>query len=244
MIISEFIQQSFGIKYKLCSISKLLKRIGIKRLKPKLIPGKPQPVAVQRRFVSNYFMIKDFQNKDPGIVQLFIDGMHLVHQVIPSFYWGIAGKPMVFNSNSSRNRLNILGAYDVQRQRLIHLTSEKNCDAERVIEFLDLIHANHKDKKSIILHVDNAPYFRAAIVNEWLDKHPEIILNFLPSYSPNLNLIERLWRFVKKHLVKNRYFQKYKTFRANVFRLLNNLDQYSEELQSLITENFEIIRQN
>ncbi len=244
MIISNFIQESFGITYKLSSISKLLKRVGIKRMKPKLIPGKPQTVEVQQRFVSNFFMIKGFQNKDPGIVQLFVDGMHLVHQVVPSFYWGIAGNPLVFNSNSSRNRLNILGAYDPQTQCLTHLTSEKNCDAERVIEFLELVHTRYKGHHSIILHVDNAPYFRAAIVREWLKERPGIILNYLPSYSPNLNLIERLWRFVKGKLVKNRYYQKYKMFRAITFRLLNNLEQHSRELQSLISENFEIIRQN
>ncbi len=185
MIISDFIQETFGIKYKLSAISKLLKRVGIKRMKPKLIPGKPQPVEVQQQFLSNYFMLKRFQDKNPSIVQLFIDGMYLVHQVIPSFYWGIVGNPLVFNSNSSRNRLNIFGAYDVQTQHLTTLTSEKNCDAERVIEFLNLIHMTYKDKRSIILHVDDAPYFRVAIVRDWLKEHPEIILNYLPSYSPN-----------------------------------------------------------
>jgi len=67
-------------------------------------------------------------------------------------------------------------------------------------------------------------------------------LHFLPSYAPNLNLIERFWRFVKERLVKNTYYKKYKTFRATVFRFLNHVDQYIEELSTLMVEKFEIVK--
>ena len=139
--------------------------------------------------------------------------------------------------------MNILGAYVVQTHTLVHLTSEANCDAEKVIEFLELICKVYYDKDSIILHMDNAPYFHAEIVRNWLKKHPQIVINALPAYAPNLNLIERLWRFVKGELVRNRYYEKYKTFRAKVFKLLNNLGSYTDKLKTLITENFEIIPQ-
>jgi len=55
-------------------------------------------------------------------------------------------------------------------------------------------------------------------------------------------LIERFWRFVKDKLVKNKYYEKYKTFRANVFRLLNHTDQYINEFKSLMVEKFEIVK--
>ena len=72
---------------------------------------------------------------------------------------------------------------------------------------------------------------------------PKIIINALPAYAPILNLIERLWRFVKGQLVRNRYYEKYKTFRANAFRLLNHLEDYADDLKTLINDNFEIVRQ-
>lgn len=243
-LIRDYIKSSFGVVYKLSSISRLLKRHGIKRMKPKLTPGSLTAERVQLAFVDAYFMVKAWAEKDSGIIQLFVDGAHLIHQVIPAFYWGIKGSPKTFQSNSSRNRLNILGAYEVQERRLTHLTSEKSCDAERVIEFLELIERTYKDKHSVIIYLDNAPYFHAAVVREWLNQHQSIILSPLPSYSPNLNLIERLWRFVKEKLVRNRYYQQYKSFRAKTFQLLNHINDYASELETLITENFEIIRQN
>jgi len=109
-------------------------------------------------------MLKKLRRNDESMVQLFVDGMHLVDQVIPTFYWGSCKDRLVFNTNSSRNRLNILGAYDVETHTLVHLTSEANCDAEKVIEFLELICKVYHDKGSIILHMDNAPYFHAEIV--------------------------------------------------------------------------------
>jgi transposase len=187
--------------------------------------------------------MKKLPQNNESMVQLFVDGMHLVHQVIPTFYWGSSKDRITFNSNSSRNRLNILGAYDVQTQTLVHLSSEDNCDAEQVIKFLKLICKAYHDRDSIILHMDNAPYFHAEIVREWLKKNPQIIINSLPPYAPNLNLIERLWRFVKGQLVRNRYYEKYKTFRANAFRLLNHLEDYADDLKTLINDNFEIVRQ-
>ena len=101
---------------------------------------------------------------------------------------------------------------------------------------------SYKQAPKIVLFLDNAKYFKARIVNEWLDKHPKLTLEFLPPYSPNLNLIERFWRFVKNKLVKNRYYEKYKTFRAKTFQLLNHTDEYIDEFKPLMVEKFEIIK--
>lgn len=67
-------------------------------------------------------------------------------------------------------------------------------------------------------------------------------LQFLPSYAPNLNLIERFYRFVKKHFAKNTCYKKYKTFRAKVFRFLNHVNDYIDELSTLMVEKFEIMK--
>lgn len=180
---------------------------------------------------------------DDGIVQLFGDGVHLVHQTLPKTCWCNPKKPPVFASNSSRQRLNTFGAYDPIEHRLVHLTSEDNCDHQKVIDFFEKILISYPGKHSIVLYLDNAPYFHAKEVKHWLQRHPQLIVEHLPTYSPNLNLIERLWAFVKQQLVVNRYYQMYKTFRAKTFQLLNHLDQYSEALKTLITEKFELIWQ-
>ena len=70
--------------------------------------------------------------------------------------------------------------------------------------------------------------------------HP-IEIKFLPAYSPNLNLIERFWKYTKKKLVRNKYYKIYKEFRAKAFQFLNNVEEHSEKLKSLMVEKIEIV---
>ena len=119
-------------------------------------------------------------------------------------------------TNTGRKRLNILGTYNPEEHSFIHLTGEENCDAKRVIEYFEVILKANRSAPKIKLILDNASYYKAAIVSEWLEKHPKLKLDFLPPYAPNLNLIERFWRFVKDKLVRNTYYKKYKTFRAKL----------------------------
>ena len=178
---------------------------------------------------------------EPGTVFLFGDGMHLIHQNIAQNCWGDPKNPPILQTNTGRQRLNILGAYNPDQFSFIHLTGEENCNSERVIEYFAMIlKAYHKAPK-IILFLDNAKYFKAEIVTLWLKENPRLQVEFLPPYAPNLNLIERFWRFVKDHLVKNTYYKKYKTFRAKVFQFLNHVGQHTDELKTLMVEKFQIV---
>ena len=179
---------------------------------------------------------------EPGTVFLFGDGMHLIHQNIPGLCWGDPKNPPVLRTNTGRQRLNILGAYNPDSHSFVHLTGEQNCDAKRVIEYFIEIEKAYPQAPTIVLFLDNAKYFKAKIVTEWLEKHPQLKLEFLPPYAPNLNLIERFWRFVKEHLVKNAYYAKYKTFRAKVFQFLNHIEEYANELATLMVEKFQIVK--
>jgi hypothetical protein len=181
-------------------------------------------------------------NSQPGTVFLFGDGMHLVHQNVPGLCWGDPKDPPILKTNTGRQRLNILGAYNPDTHSFIHLTGEENCDANRVIEYFELIIKTYRNAPSIYLQLDNAKYFKAEIVSQWLENHPKLKVEFLPAYAPNLNLIERFWRFAKEKLVKNKYYEKYKTFRAKVFQFLNHVDEHVDDLKTLMVEKFEIVK--
>ena len=66
-------------------------------------------------------------------------------------------------------------------------------------------------------------------------------MGFLPSYSPNLNLIERLWKFFKGKITRGRYYEKFEEFRTKTLEFFETIGQYKEELKTLLTENFQII---
>ncbi len=237
--VKAYIQSNFKVTYNVETVRQLLIKRGLKLLRPKKVPGKPPSQEAQEEFLAKYYALK--KTSEPGTVFLFLDAMHLIHNVIAGFCWGDPANPPIINSNTGRKRLNILGGYNPDTHSLVHLTGEENCNGDRIIEFFKLILKHYSSAPKIILFLDNATYHRAENVFEWLEEHPKLQVEFLPTYAPNLNLIERFWRFAKEKLVRNTYYEKYKTFRATVFQFLNNVHKYRHELKTLMVENFEIV---
>ena len=91
----------------------------------------------------------------------------------------------------------------------------------------------------ITLVLDNARYQRNAVVQA-LASQLGITLLYLPSYSPNLNLIERLWKFIKRRALYGRYHPTFADFRAAIEETLANLPTtHATNLTSLMTLNFQ-----
>ena len=237
--IKMYIKEKFGVDYASESVRIMIKKQGLKVIKPKVHPGCPPTVEEQQDFINKYNEQK--QNDDPGSVRMFTDAMHLIHQNISGRCWGDPKFLPVMDTNTGRKRLNILGAYNPETHSFFHLTGEENCNADRVVEFLKIILKTNSYATKITLYADNARYFYAAKVREWLENNPKIKFVFLPSYAPNLNLIERFWKYAKEHLVKNKYYKEYKVFRPKVFQFLNNTGDHIDKLKKLMVEKFQII---
>lgn len=240
--VKAYITEQFRVAYSVEAVRVLMLKQGLKRLRPKTQPGKPPSEADQREFVANYEQMK--AECEPGTQFLYLDAMHLVHQNEPGYCWGDPKDPPVMKTNTGRKRLNILGGYNPADYSLLHVTGEASCNGERVIELFEVIAAHHPTAPEVVMFSDNAKYFYSAQVRDWVEAHPRFWLLPLPPYAPNLNLIERFWKFAKEELVKNTYYEKYKTFRAQVFRFLNHVDQYVDELKTLMVEKFQIIQPN
>ncbi|MBF0536948.1 MAG: IS630 family transposase [Nitrospirae bacterium] len=238
--IVEWIKDNLNKSFTPSGVTKLLKKLKFSWKKPKILPGKPPSVEAQERHLKEYNEIRMFCNM--GVLIIFMDAMHLIHNPILRACWLKRGKVATIPSNTGRKRLNILGGYDINGHKLIFDADESNCDSGRIIKFFQKLEESVPSNiHSIVLILDNAAYQKHPDVMKYIE-NTRIILMFLPEYSPHLNLIERFWKFCKKHLVINTYIEKYKNFRAKVFQLLNNIDEHKNELKSLITENFEIIR--
>ena len=142
-------------------------------------------------------------------------------------------------SNTGRKRINILGALDIGDFSVTTTLTEEMCNSERIVEFLQKI----KDKypgREIVIILDNARYNYAIATRDFAEEN-NIKLLFLPPYAPNLNLIERLWKFTKKHLVNNTYHEDYTHFVNAANRFFDRLDDYHQELSSIFTQKFQII---
>ena len=114
------------------------------------------------------------------------------------------------NSNRGRERVNINGVVDIDTlETVTDFTDGINSQSTmRLFEKLELKHPNAK-----VIHVivDNATYYKSRLVKEWL-KTSKIVIRFLPGYLPNLNLIERLWKFFKKKILYNKYYETFDEF--------------------------------
>lgn len=183
--------------------------------------------------------------KNSNDVVLFLDPMHQIHNNENDYCWQEKGKLWTKNvlSNSGRRRLNIIGALNADSLIPTILLTEDNCDTEMIKSFLMEVRREYPvyKHKSITIFLDNARYNKsyetqAFAISLWIK------LKFLPPYSPNLNLIERLWRFFKKKMMKNKYYPTFEEFYKKIIKFFQNIEIYMDELISLLTLNFEVIK--
>jgi len=237
--VAAFVKERFSIEYSARGMQALLRRKGYRHIKARLVPGQvdEEKQQEQRAFIEDYFKLKASLGPKDRIYH--VDATHPTHNVKIGYVWTKKGRRRRIRSNSGRKRYNILGAYCPLDQEYLDIRSTDNVNGETLQKLIDEIRTRHPDAERIILILDNARYNHAKIVRQHIqDTNVELL--FLPSYSPNLNLIERLWRFLKDK-VTTTYHQSFDMFVNEIVKVLDNLDQYAEELQSLMTENFEIL---
>jgi transposase len=234
-----FIKEKFGIEYSERGMQALLRRKGYRRIKTRLVPGQvdEDKQQEQREFMESYFKLKADLGPQDRIYH--VDATHPTHNVRISYVWTKKGRRRRVRSNSGRKRYNILGAYCPLDQEYIDIRDTNNVNAQTLQHLIDEIRTRHPDAQRIILILDNARYNHAKIVREHIED-TNLELKFLPSYSPNLNLIERLWRFLKDKVMTT-YHESFALFVDEIDKVLDNLDEYADELATLMTEKFEIL---
>ncbi len=140
--------------------------------------------------------------------------MHPQHNTKPACGWIPKGEDKEIKSNTRRKRVNINGVLNPETKEIIVIES-KTINAQSTIELYKIIEEMNKDKDKIYVIIDNATYYKNAALKEYL-KNSKIEQIFLPPYSPNLNLIERVWKFMKKEVINNEYYEKYSEFKQKI----------------------------
>jgi len=236
--VAAFVKEKFDLAYTERGMQALLRRKGYRHIKARLVPSQvdAEKQRAQQAFIADYFELKAALGPTDRIY--FVDAVHPTHNVHLSYVWTKKGQRVRLRSNSGRKRYNILGAYCPLDQEYIDVRGTDNVNGETLQKLIDAIRARHPEGR-IILFLDNARYNHAKIVREHI-ANTLVELEFLPSYSPNLNLIERLWRFLKGKAL-GEYHETFEQFVAAIGKVLDNLKDYAAELASLMTENFEIL---
>ena len=166
----------------------------------------------------------------------FVDAAHFVFGTFLCGLWSFAR--IFVRAASGRQRFNVLGAWNAVTHELIAVTNTTAVNTETMCELLRKMAALGLTGP-ITLVLDNARYQRNAAVQA-LAEQLGITLLFLPSYSPNLNLIERLWKFIKRRALYGRYHPTFAEFRAAIQETLDGLPTtHAEPLKTLMTLNFQ-----
>jgi transposase len=233
--IIHFVEITFQVTYSKTGIKHLLKRLNFSYHKPKVVPGKLDSEK-QKTWLRYYRWLRKI--KAGTAVFLFGDACHPQGNGKPSYGWIYKGEEKQLKSNSGREHLNLNGVIDIDTMD-ITLTMPPTVNAQAMIELGKKIEKAYPGKKTIYWIVDNAKYHRAKIFKEWLKAHPRIKILFLPSYSPNLNLIERLWKFFNEKVRCNAYFEKFSDFVMKAKEFFRSRTKFKVELRTRLAENFQ-----
>ena len=162
----------------------------------------------------------------------FVDAAHFVFGTFPCCLWSIVR--VFVRAASGRQRFNVPGAWNAVTRELVAITNTTVVNTDTMCELLRAV-AKRGLIGPVTMVLDNARYQRNAVVRG-LAAELGIVLLFLPSYSPNLNLIERLWRFMKRKAAYGRYHATFADFRTAIQDVLDRVPTtHASKLASLMT---------
>lgn len=232
-----YAQEEFNVTFSRSGMRDLLHRIGFTYKKASQTPGGANREK-QRQFLDAFESLMAM--KSPETPVLFMDATHPSYNSMPSYGWIAKGKRAEIPSNNTRRQqLNINGVLDAETHDTIMLDCER-LNADSTIALLKKVEERYVQADQIFVITDNAGYYRAKPVREYVQQS-RITLVHLPPYSPNLNLIERVWKFMHKHTVYNRHYSSFKEFREEILLFLFRLsEELKDSLSSLLTLNFQL----
>ena len=234
--VARWVEERWGVRYTASGMTAVLRRLGYSYKKAKPVPGKAD-AARQEAFVEEYRKLKE--NSEEGDPILFADATHPLHNPVIGCGWIKRGQEYPIKSNTGRQRLNVNGAIDIATMSA-QIRFDDTVDAASCIALFEQIERAYPNAKRITVICDNARYYRSKAVAAYLE-NSRIRLHFLPPYSPNLNLIERFWKFFKSQALYNRYYETFDEFRDACKKLFAELDAYAPQLRTLLTEKLQII---
>src|SRR5512143_1629606 len=219
------IEQQTGVRRGLSQVRHFLKdRLGLRWRKTGAIPVPPKKTVEehareQATFVQEELAPRLEQARRGRRQVSFVDAAHFVCAPFLGCLWCAAR--LFVRAASGRKRYNVLGALDAVTHRLIRVTNHDYINAESVCALLRAVAAAGVGLP-ITLVLDNARYQKCAVVQA-LAASLGIELLYLPGYSPNLNLIERLWRFVRTQSLDSIYYEDFARFTAAIDQCLGDL---------------------
>jgi transposase len=241
--IRHWIESTFAVKYSSSGVKDLLKRMDVTYHKVSGFLWKGDPDK-QHAFVKRIARHqREMQSHDAlRTRRYYVDACHPIWGLdLVYSCWLLLGQRFLVGMGSGRKRLNILGGYCPDDHEYIDFRlTRDNINGEQFVNFLRLLRSMHPETERFILYVDGAKYYGSPVVQEWLKRHPAFQLSQIPAYSPNVNLIERMWKFMRAKALC-RWHKTFEDMQTAVSEVLDHLETHRDALLTLMTEEFHII---
>jgi transposase len=234
--IAAWIKDTFGVTYTPSGTVDLLNRIGFTYKKTKEVPCECN-IDKQEAFVQEVAEI--FENLDEKTVVYYADGVHPTHNSRSTYAWIEKGTELEQPTVSGRDRVNINGLVNAKEVTDVIALDCERINAQSTKELYRLALEKHPKAEKIYIISDNAKYYKNKDLTEWM-KGERITQIFLPPYSPNLNLIERLWKFLRKKVINTEFYRTKELFRKAINKYIKNIAKYKSELETLLTLKFRL----
>lgn len=230
-----------GLQRGPTQVRQFLKSLGMKPRKVGQIPAKVD-VAAQEAFKTAQLEPRLAEAEAGQRVVFFMDAAHFVFAPFLGLVWCF--ERLFVKAPSGRQRFNVLAALHATTREILTVTNLTYITSETVCELLGLLARTHPGELITVV-LDNARYQRCALVQS-LAQRLGIELLFLPAYSPNLNLLERFWKFVKKQCLYSKYYADSHSFQRAIMECIAQAsDKHQEALASLLTlkfQSFKVVR--
>jgi len=215
--IVDMVFEKYGIKVSQSTIHRLLKKNGIKRLKCGSLPAKAD-IEEQRTYYETILQPLMKMAKMGNVALFFMDASHFVMGCdFLGYIYGAVRKYV--RTYSGRKRYNVLGALNFVTKKMTTVVNDTYITSTEICELLRKLSVEYIGTPICVV-LDNARYQKCAIV-ETLARELGIALTYIPPYSPNLNLIERLWKHVKSRL-RTKYYHIFNEFKETIDSIIND----------------------
>jgi len=241
------VKKQYDIDYSISAIHDILHSLGYVYKQVTITPQKSDDkdqIEKQLAFEAAYEELTENIDKEKDSIYFF-DAEHPTHNTKVGYAWVKKGETKEIEANSGRKRINLWGLYSPISAEIL-FDMEESINAQSVIHMFDkALEANQHKSGDIYIILDNARYNKSNIVQEALkkSKYSRIKLIFLPPYSPNLNLIERVWRFANIHVRNNKFYEKFTDFKKSIEEFFDQTvkqEHMKEKLKQFVSNKFHI----
>ncbi len=232
-MIQALIQREFGVLYNGHYLSELLGNLGFSFQKARFLSDHLDQAARQTWLKDTWPTFLAQATAVGGLV-LFGDEASFAQWGSLGYTWALIGHQPLIKTTGKRKAYKVFGAIEFFSGRLFYQGVVGKLNASAYLRFLKLI--LRKTRRPVFLVQDGAPYHRAKAVKDFLARHAQrLTVTTLPSYSPDYNPIEYLWRATKREATHNHYFPTFADLVASVEKTLRSLAARPDYVRSLFT---------